>query len=234
VWIILAAVMLIALVLAVFTPETAARKPGAIASLRPQVFVPPAARSVFAVTLPSLIAAWLVSALFLGLMPTILRLKFGIDSPAVSGLAAFAEQGGRRRGRTGPVEDEAPAPRVRRGLAIVAGIVLFIASVAATAQPLLWTGAVAGGAGLGGAFTGTIRSLVPLAGAHERAALFSAIYTVSYITFGVPVIIAGLFLTAIGVTAIALAFAAVTLAAAAAGVVTQLATTRRTGLATNN
>ena len=234
VWSILAAVMLIPLVLAIFTPETASCKPGAIASLRPQVFVPPAARSVFAVTLPSLIAAWLVSALFLGLMPTILRLKFGVDSPAVSGLAAFAEQGGRRRGRTGPVEDEAPAPRVRRGLAIVAGIVLFIASVAATAQPLLWTGAVAGGAGLGGAFTGTIRSLVPLAGAHERAALFSAIYTVSYITLGVPFIVAGLFLTTIGVTAIALAFAAVTLAAAAAGVVTQLATALHTGLASNN
>src|ERR1700684_1208264 len=93
VWIILAAVMLIALVFAIFTPETAARQPGAIASLRPQVSVPPAARSVFAVTLPSLIAAWLVSALFLGLMPTILRLKFGIGSPAVSGLAAFAEAG---------------------------------------------------------------------------------------------------------------------------------------------
>ena len=71
---------------------------------------------------------------------------------------------------------------------------------------------------------------MPLAAAHERAALFSAIYTVSYITFGVPVIVAGLFLTTIGVTAIALTFAAVTVVAAAAGVVTQLATARRTGL----
>src|ERR1700727_3412358 len=93
VWIILAVVMLIALVFAILTPETASRKPGALASLRPQVSVPPTARSIFAVTLPSLIAAWLVSALFLGLMPTILHLKFGIASPAVSGPATFAEQG---------------------------------------------------------------------------------------------------------------------------------------------
>jgi hypothetical protein len=47
---------------------------------------------------------------------------------------------------------------------------------------------------------------------------------VSYITFGVPVIVAGLFLSTIGVTAIALVFGAVTVVAAAAGVVTQLAT----------
>jgi MFS family permease len=230
VWSILAAVMLIALVFAIFTPETAVRKAGAIASLRPHVSVPPAARRVFAVTLPSLIAAWLVSALFLGLMPTILRLKFGIDSPVVSGLAAFAEQG-----TGGAVALALSKMKPQRlvfagGAAIVVGIALFIGSIAATSLPLLWIGAIVGGAGLGGAFTGTIRSLVPLVGAQERAGLFSAVYLVSYITFGVPVILAGLFLSTIGITAIALIFGVVTLVAAAAGVVTQLATARRAGL----
>ena len=234
VWITLAAVMLVALVFAIFTPETTARKPGAVASLRPRVSVPPAARGVFAVTLPSLIAAWLVSALFLGLMPTILRLKFGIDSPAVSGLAAFAEQG-----TGGAVAVALSSMKPQRlvfagGFAIVAGIGLFIASITATSLPLLWAGTVVGGAGLGGAFTGTIRSLVPLVEAHERAGLFSAIYLVSYVTFGVPVIVAGLFLSTTGVTAIALTFGAVTVAAAAAGVATQLATARRTGLASDS
>jgi MFS family permease len=230
VWIILAAVMLVALAFAIFTPETATRKPGALASLRPQVSVPRPARSVFAVTLPSLIAAWLVSALFLGLMPTILDLKFGIDSPVVSGLAAFVEQGA-----GGAVALALSKMRPQRlvfggGFAIVVGIAFFIASIAATSLPLLWIGAVIGGAGLGGAFTGTIRSLVPLVGAHERAGLFSAIYLVSYLTFGIPVIVAGLFLSSVGVTPIALIFGAVTVLAAAAGVVTQFATRRSTGL----
>ena len=234
VWTILAAVMLIALVFAIFTPETAARKAGAIASLRPHISVPPAARSVFAVTLPSLIAAWLVSALFLGLMPTILHLKFGIDSPVVSGLAAFAEQG-----TGGAVALALSKMKPQRlvfagGAAIVVGIALFIGSIAATSLPLLWIGAIVGGAGLGGAFTGTIRSLVPLVGAQERAGLFSAVYLVSYITFGVPVILAGLFLSTIGITAIALIFGVVTLVAAVTGVVTQLATARRTGLASKS
>src|SRR3984885_2943679 len=234
VWIILAEVMRIALVFAIFTPETASRKPGAIASLRPHVSVPPAARSVFAVTLPSLIAAWLVSALFLGLMPTILHLKFGIDSPVVSGLAAFAEQG--TGGATAVALSKMKPQRLvfAGGFAIVGGILLFIASITATSLPLLWIGAIVGGAGLGGAFTGTIRSLVPLVETQERAGLFSAIYLVFYITFGVPVIIAGLLLSTIGVTAIALTFGAVTVVAAAAGVVTQLATARRTGLASKS
>src|ERR1700733_11807389 len=189
VWIIMAAVMLIALVFAIFAPETAARKPGAIASLRPHVSVPPAARSVFAVTLPSLIAAWLVSALFLGLMPTILHLKFGIDSPVVSGLAAFAEQGA--GGATAVALSKMKPQRLvfAGGFAIVAGIALFIASITATSLPLLWIGAVVGGAGLGGAFTGTIRSLVPLVEAQQRAGLFSAIYLVSSLTFCTPSIL---------------------------------------------
>jgi predicted MFS family arabinose efflux permease len=227
VWIILAAVMLVALVFALLTPETAARQPGALASLRPQVSVPPAARRVFAATLPSLIAAWLVSALFLGLMPTILRLKFGIDSPVVSGLAAFAEQG--TGGAVAVILSKMKPQRLVfiGGLVIVVGIVLFIASITATSLPLLWIGAVVGGAGLGGAFTGTIRSLVPLVEANERAGLFSAIYLASYLTFGIPVIVAGLFLSTTGVTAIALSFGGVTVVAAAAGVVTQLATVER-------
>ncbi len=86
--------------------------------------------------------------------------------------------------------------------------------------------------------TRVIRSLVPLAGANERAGLFSAIYLVSYITFGIPVILAGLFLSTVGVTAIALTFGAVTVtvtvAAAGTGTVAQLATAHRTALTTNS
>jgi MFS family permease len=233
VWAILAAAMLIALAFAVFTPETVTARPGAIASLRPRVSVPPAARGMFAVTLPSLLAAWLVSALFLGLMPTILHLKFGIDSPAVSGLAAFAEQGAGGAAALALSKIRPQRLVFGGGLAIVAGTALFIASITAGSLPLLWIGAITAGSGLGGAFTGTIRSLVPLAGANERAGLFSAIYLVSYITFGIPVILAGLFLSTVGVTAIALTFGAVTVAAAA-GTVAQLATAHRTALTTNS
>jgi hypothetical protein len=54
---------------------------------------------------------------------------------------------------------------------------------------------------------------------------------VSYITFGVPVIVAGLFLNTTGVSAITLIFGVAAVAAAVAGLVTQLATGRRRRLA---
>src|SRR6202021_4023735 len=101
------------------------------------------------------------------------------------GPRAFREQG---RGGAAAVALSRMKPQrlvFAAGFAIVAGIVLFIASIAATSLPLLWVGAVVGGAGLGGAFTGTIRSLVPLVAAQEGAGLFSAIYLVSHITFRV-------------------------------------------------
>jgi MFS family permease len=227
VWSILTAVMLIALVLALFTPETAPRTAGAIASLRPRVSVPAPARRTFTLTLPSLISAWLVSALFLGLIPTILHLKFGIDSPLVGGLAACVEQGA---GATIALvlSNIRPQRLVLAGsIAIVAGGALFIISITASSLPLLWVGAVIAGAGLGGAFTGTIRSLVPLVQPHERAGLFSAIYLVSYLTFGVPVILAGLFLSTVGVTAISVIFGSVTLGAAAIGIAVQTVSARK-------
>lgn len=227
VWLILVIVMVIAFVFSLVTPETASRTPGAAASLRPQVSVPPAARSTFVVTLPSLIGAWLVSALFLGLMPTILHLKFGIDSPLLGGLAAFAEQGA---GATIALVFSRLKPRRLAYLgsfAIVAGGALFVISIVADSLPLLWIGAVVAGAGLGGAFTGTLRSLAPLASPHERAGLFSAIYLVSYLTFGIPVIVAGLFLSSVGVTGISVIFGIVTIVAALVGIAAQTATARR-------
>ena len=56
-----------------------------------------------------------------------------------------------------------------------------------------------------------------------------AICLVSYITFGIPVILAGVLLNTVGVTAIALTFGDGTVAAAATGTTAQIATARRTG-----
>src|SRR5208282_4377036 len=48
----------------------------------------------------------------------------------------------------------------------------------------------------------------PAASAAKRAGLFAAIYLAAYIAFGVPVIVAGALLGAIGVTTIAAVFGA--------------------------
>jgi Ca2+/H+ antiporter len=52
--------------------------------------------------------------------------------------------------------------------------------------------------GFGCAFLGALRSVSQLAEPHERAALLSAVYLVSYIAFSVPAMIEGLITTHIG------------------------------------
>jgi hypothetical protein len=62
------------------------------------------------------------------------------------------------------------------------------------------------------------RSLAPQRAAPERAGLFAAIYLVAYIAFGVPAIVVGALLGAIGVTTIAAVFGAPIAIAAGIGI----------------
>ena len=52
-------------------------------------------------------------------------------------------------------------------------------------------GQAVAGAGFGASFTASLRLIFPLAAAHQRAGVVAGIYLVSYLTFGVPVVIAG-------------------------------------------
>ena len=52
-------------------------------------------------------------------------------------------------------------------------------------------GTLVSGGGFGAAFSGTMRSLLPLAAPQERAALLSAFYVIGYLSFSLPAILAG-------------------------------------------
>ena len=56
---------------------------------------------------------------------------------------------------------------------------------------VFFAGSVIAGAGFGSGFQGGIRTVVPLAAAHERAGLVSLLYVVSYLGLGVPAVLAG-------------------------------------------
>jgi MFS family permease len=57
-----------------------------------------------------------------------------------------------------------------------------------------FAGVAIAGLGFGGAFQGAIRSVVPLAAPHERAGVLSVIFVVSYLSMGIPAVIAGFLL----------------------------------------
>jgi hypothetical protein len=50
-------------------------------------------------------------------------------------------------------------------------------------------------------FLGALRTLLPVAQPHERAGLMAAFYILSYLSFSLPVIIVGILVNTLGLTA---------------------------------
>jgi len=59
-------------------------------------------------------------------------------------------------------------------------------------------GTIIAGVGFGNAYSGNLRALLPLAGAHDRAGLLATYFVESYIAFSVPAVIAGLLVPMLG------------------------------------
>ncbi len=173
-------------------PETATRKPGALASLRPLVHVPAHLRPTLAQITPVNIAAWALGGFNLSLMPSLVRIATGITSPftgalvvaAVMFTAALAVVAMRNRTASQALGLGTPA--------LIAGVLIILAAVHAQMAAVMMAGASAAGFGFGASFSGLFRKLLPLAAPGERAGLLSAFYVESYLAFSLPAILAGL------------------------------------------
>jgi MFS family permease len=86
-------------------------------------------------------------------------------------------------------------------------------------SPNLLTGTAVAGAGFGTAMTGAFRTISVLAPPGQRAGLIATYFIVSYVAFGIPVVVAGLATTHVGLhrTALVYCVAIAVLAAVAAG-----------------
>jgi MFS family permease len=173
-------------------PETAGKKPGALASLRPQVHVPRHLRPTLLQVTPVNIAAWALGGFNLSLMPSLVREATGITSPftgavvvaALMFTAAFAVVAMRNRTAGQALGVGTPA------LAI--GVLIILAAMHAQLASFMLAGASVAGFGFGASFSGLFRKLLPLAAPEERAGLLSAFYVQSYLAFSLPAILAGL------------------------------------------
>ena len=179
-------------------PRTIEPKPGALASLRPHVSVPVQARRALAQLTPVNIAAWALGGFYFSLMPSLIRAVTGITSPAIGGLVVAALT------FTAAVAvlllRTTPAERMLRGgiPALAIGVAITLAGIQTRYVALVLLGTVVSGVGFGTAFSGTIRTVMPLAKANERAALLSAFYVEGYLAFSLPAVIAGVVAPTIG------------------------------------
>ncbi|HIW90411.1 MAG TPA: MFS transporter [Candidatus Corynebacterium avicola] len=219
---ILAVLSLLGVVLVWNHPETSPRKPGVARSLRPSVRVHRGARSAFLHSAPVIAAVWATGGLFISLGANIISEGFGSSDHLVqvlpvvllTGVGATSVLVARRV----PVRSSSIAGCG----ALIIGTALGAFGVGAHVLPLYIAALVITGVGWGVAYAAALRVLLPLAPASERAALFSAVYVVAYLSFGIPAIIAGVISTRVGLIPTVIGYGVVVILAAAASLVLSL------------
>jgi len=197
---VLTAVFLLAALGTYLLPESSPRLPGAAASLRPRVHVPPAHRLAFVVALPILVACWALGGLYASLGPSLVADVFGIDNHLVGGLLILALNGtgivGSLALRTSPPE----RALLVGALVFTVGVVGTLAALVATSVGLLFTAAVVTGFGFGAAFLGAVATITHGVAPGHRAGLLASIFVAGYLAFSIPAIAAGIAVGQVGLT----------------------------------
>jgi predicted MFS family arabinose efflux permease len=173
-------------------PETSPGRPGALASLRPRFRLPPAVRGPMLLAIPALVATWSLIGLYGSLGPSLVRGMLHTRSLLLGGALLFVLAGS---GAVTVLLVRNLGARLVLLLgtsAVLAGVAVTLVAMAHASAALFFAGAVVTGAGFGAGFQGAIRTVVPLAGAHERAGVISVVFVVCYLAMGVPAVLGGL------------------------------------------
>jgi MFS family permease len=180
------------MVILAWVAETTSRKAGAWSGIRPKLTVPKAAAAPMARLFPLTLSAWALGGFYLSLMPSLMIAATGVRSPLIGAavVSALMVSGGLSSYATRALEAGTTVRASSASLAI--GIVLTLFAIAAGSPMGMVVGTIVAGAGFGASYGASLRVLLPLASAHERAGLLSAYFVESYLAFTLPAIAAGL------------------------------------------
>ncbi len=189
-------------------PETSLRRPGAARSLQPRLKVASHLRADLLRLVPILVASWALGGLYLSLGPSVAAGLFGLSSHVIGGLVVTL--------LTVPACLTAITLRgrpVSHTLALGAALLLVGTLVALTgieADSLLTAalGTVVAGVGFGAAALATFGTLARMAAPSERGELFSVAFVISYLSFSVPAVVAGIAVTHTGLHETSVVYAA--------------------------
>jgi hypothetical protein len=171
--------------------ESATPKPGALATLRPRLSVPAAVRGPMLAAVPALIAVWSLGSFYGSLGPALIGQLAGSQSAVLGGLALAMLAG---PAAVTVLALRAAPPRLIMLLgmtSLLAGVGITLLAITVSSVAVFLLGTAVAGVGFGAGFQGAIRTVLPLAAAHERAGVLSTIYVVSYLALGLPGVIAG-------------------------------------------
>ena len=182
-----------------FMAESTTRRPGALASLRPQFGLPDAVRRPALLAIPMLVAVWALPGFYGSVGPALIRRISGSNSAVLGGLGLFVLAAG---GATAIALLRTASARREMlvGLAaLLTGVGATLGAIASSAAIPFFAATAVAGAGFGAGFQGAIRTVLPLAGAHRRAGVLSILYVVSYLAMGLPAVVAGFLVVHAGV-----------------------------------
>jgi MFS family permease len=192
-------------------PETGSPRPGALASLRPRLGVPPRLRAEILALVPILVASWGLGGLYLSLGPSVAAQIFDLPNHVVGGLVVTLLCG------TGALViyrlrawDLPRALMLSAGF-LAAGLAVTLAGLVAETVVLAALGTVVAGVGFGASARGTFGTIASIALPEERGGLFAVFYVISYLAFSLPALAAGLASTEAGLRPTAIVYAAAAL-----------------------
>lgn len=186
--------------LVLLLPETAPRHEGLLSALRPRMGLPKSARTTFLRSAPAVFAGWATGGLYLSLGAPIIAQVFGVTDHLLQALVITLLAGSGSVACFVARHYSARQVTLFGTTALAIGTAMTVLGVIAEVLPFYLGAVIVAGAGFGTCFYGVMRSIIPLATANERGELFSTLFTVSYMAFGVPVVIAGLALPHIGLS----------------------------------
>ncbi|NJP35525.1 MFS transporter [Micromonospora thermarum] len=190
VYVVLLVILLIQGVGIVLMRETVTPMTGALRSLRPEISLPRAVRGRLLGVLPVVFAVWALAGFFGALGPALVRALMN-TSIVVAGLLLFVF------GLVGSItvlllRNAAAQTLMLTGIgALILGMVITLVSVMMESVPGFFVGLALGGVGFGAGFQGSLKTVIPLVEAHERASVLSLLYIVCYVGFGLPTVVAG-------------------------------------------
>jgi MFS family permease len=190
IYIVLLVILLIQTVGVILMPETVTPMRGALRSLRPEISLPRGVRGPVLVVAPAIFAGWSLASFFGSLGPALVR-ALGPTSIVFGGLALFVLAG--TSSATVLVLRNASARTLMLTgiITLILGMIITMVSINTDSVATFFVGVALGGIGFGGTFQGSLKTVIPLVEAHERASVLSLLYIVSYVGLGLPAVIAG-------------------------------------------